>query len=37
MRLDAVIANYTAYRKALGERFHTQAQIAQILLPGHRR
>ena len=27
MRLDAVIANYTAYRKALGERFRTQAQI----------
>jgi integrase/recombinase XerD len=25
MRLDAMIANYTAYRKALGERFDTQA------------
>ena len=27
MRLDAAIVNYTACRKALGERFRTQAQI----------
>lgn len=27
MRFDALIAKYTAYRKALGERFRTQSQI----------
>ncbi|MEK9135690.1 MAG: integrase, partial [Bacteroidota bacterium] len=27
MRLDAVITKYTTYRKAFGERFHTNAQI----------
>lgn len=27
MRLDVVITNYTAYRRSLGERFHSNAQI----------
>ena len=27
MRLDAIITDYIAYRKALGERFHTNPQI----------
>jgi len=32
MRLDAVITNYIAYRKTLGERFHTNAQILKSFI-----